>query len=617
MSDSLLDWMETGIAICRAGTLHVIHSNLMFRKCFPNYSNGGDITSRFTNVTAELVSKRLQKHGYFEAETLFCLYDDSPPTRFVVTFKTIEWRGETCWGLTFLDDRRLLEKDALLTQYTHTLERKQREGERVNLELEQQRLNVAQANQSLQTMLDSLNQGYFMFDREGTCQEITSQVCTKILGKNPAGRKLWDVLGIEDPLSCQRLKAWVGFLFNEDQDFEDLVALGPKVFLHTPQRYITLEYRLAKPASGTGAEYVVAIATDQSEVYEAKQQAEREYAYSNCILRIVKSRTRFLELIRESKVSFLRVREELRRDQPKWPVIGRLMHTFKGSVSYFSLFDLQAMAHQFESLLAQKPAENSQVHAQLLPQLQEMETWLGTFLSDHADLIGRQHEEHGRNVDVRLSELTEFGERLKALSGAEALADEFRERFTSEAIGPHFGFFDDVIAIEASRQGKEVLPLEVRNGALRVQMEPLRELMSSFVHIFRNAIAHGIENPHERHDAGKPTPGRVSVEFRRLPNSRLLSNIEDDGRGIDPNAIRQALRERGMGVEAEDEADQQVIQRIFLPGLSTATEVSDISGRGVGLDAVMTEVRKLWGQIQVSSTAGQGTQFRIEIPEIR
>jgi hypothetical protein len=129
-------------------------------------------------------------------------------------------------------------------------------------------------------------------------------------------------------------------------------------------------------------------------------------------------------------------------------------------------------------------------------------------------------------------------------------------------------------------------------------------------------VAHGIETPPERHDSGKDAAGKVRVLFERLPDSKMLIQISDDGRGIDPQAVRVALKKRSLGV-FDHEPDSMVLQRVFTPGLSTSETVTEVAGRGVGLDAVAAAVSKLMGTVLVESETGRGTTFRIEIPEPR
>ncbi|WP_322818761.1 chemotaxis protein CheA [Tepidiforma sp.] len=143
----------------------------------------------------------------------------------------------------------------------------------------------------------------------------------------------------------------------------------------------------------------------------------------------------------------------------------------------------------------------------------------------------------------------------------------------------------------------------------------IEEISDPLVHILRNAVDHGIESPEERRAAGKPETGTISVTAWNQETYIYLS-VRDDGRGIDTVALRRKVVEKGlMSREAAEAAsDDQVVQWIFMPGLSTAKEVTDVSGRGVGMDIVRTNIERLNGQITVSSVAGKGTEVIIQLP---
>ncbi|HMC21068.1 MAG TPA: chemotaxis protein CheA [Thermoanaerobaculia bacterium] len=135
----------------------------------------------------------------------------------------------------------------------------------------------------------------------------------------------------------------------------------------------------------------------------------------------------------------------------------------------------------------------------------------------------------------------------------------------------------------------------------------VEEISDPLMHIIRNALDHGIEPAQERIAAGKEAKGHVSLTAYQQGNSVVI-DVSDDGRGIDPEVIRKAAAKNGL------EATADPYDLLFTPGFSTAAEVSEISGRGVGLDVVKKNIQELKGSIDVISTVGQGTTFRIMLP---
>ena len=143
----------------------------------------------------------------------------------------------------------------------------------------------------------------------------------------------------------------------------------------------------------------------------------------------------------------------------------------------------------------------------------------------------------------------------------------------------------------------------------------IESLGDPLIHLVRNAIDHGIETPEQRVDAGKPEAAMVQLKAFQ-EGDQVIIEVSDDGRGIDPVAIRLKAFEKGMITEekADTMSDQDSINLIFLPGFSTAEEISDLSGRGVGTDVVRTAVEKINGQVTVSSRKGEGTLVRLSLP---
>lgn len=160
--------------------------------------------------------------------------------------------------------------------------------------------------------------------------------------------------------------------------------------------------------------------------------------------------------------------------------------------------------------------------------------------------------------------------------------------------------------------GKEI-ELELRGEETELDKMMVEELTDPLMHIIRNAIDHGIEGAEERAEAGKPAAGTVTIEAYQKGNSVVI-DVRDDGRGIDPERIRETAISRGL-IEQREQVDMaRAIDLLFTPGFSTAAAVSEISGRGVGLDVVKKNIQELKGTIEVLSTPGAGSTFRISLP---
>lgn len=175
-----------------------------------------------------------------------------------------------------------------------------------------------------------------------------------------------------------------------------------------------------------------------------------------------------------------------------------------------------------------------------------------------------------------------------------------------------FGKFRRVVRDLSAELGKEI-ELETQGGDTEIDKNVLDRLSEPLVHMIRNSIDHGIELPQERSASGKPAKGRLRLSARQEAGEILIS-IEDDGKGLDAEAIRKKAVDRGL-ISTEDEISTAELHKlIFAPGFSTAATVSSVSGRGVGMDAVLTTVSALRGSVDVKSYPGQGTRVTLRLP---
>jgi chemosensory pili system protein ChpA (sensor histidine kinase/response regulator) len=169
-----------------------------------------------------------------------------------------------------------------------------------------------------------------------------------------------------------------------------------------------------------------------------------------------------------------------------------------------------------------------------------------------------------------------------------------------------------IVRQSAKQLGKKV-ELDLVGADGEMDRTVIERIIAPLEHMLRNAIAHGIELPAQRSDTGKPEAGSIKISFER-EGPEIVLRIEDDGAGIDVEAVRARAIERDLMQADSQLADIDVMQFILQTGFSTATEVTQISGRGVGLDVVNSEVKQLGGSLHIESTAGLGTLFTVRLP---
>lgn len=222
-----------------------------------------------------------------------------------------------------------------------------------------------------------------------------------------------------------------------------------------------------------------------------------------------------------------------------------------------------------------------------------------------------------RNRLVRLGNTREDEEMAKALGTLDMVTADLQTSVMKTRMQPVkkvFGRFPRLIR-DLSRSLKKEVRLELRGEETDLDKNLVEALADPLIHLVRNAVDHGIEDPDVRASGGKPREGHVLLSAEQ-EGDHILLIIQDDGAGMDPEKLRNLAVKRGMmDVEAARRlTDQECFNLIFQAGFSTKTEISDVSGRGVGMDVVKTKITQLNGTLSIDSILGQGTRIAIQVP---
>jgi two-component system chemotaxis sensor kinase CheA len=177
-----------------------------------------------------------------------------------------------------------------------------------------------------------------------------------------------------------------------------------------------------------------------------------------------------------------------------------------------------------------------------------------------------------------------------------------------------FSRYPRLVRTLAQETGKQVA-LEISGEETELDKMVIEEVSDPLIHILRNAVDHAIESLEERRHLKKPEEGRIRLAAYHESN-HVVIEVADDGKGIDPQSLKEAALARGICTESDLErmTPKEVLNLILMPGFSTATKVTKTSGRGVGMDVVKKNIEKLNGTLEIDSSVGAGTRFRIKIP---
>lgn len=249
------------------------------------------------------------------------------------------------------------------------------------------------------------------------------------------------------------------------------------------------------------------------------------------------------------------------------------------------------------------------VDVQLLDELMNL---VGELVIDRtrlAQLLGSV--EHGQQQDHAAADLAQTSAHIGRVTA------ELQEKIMRARMLPVeslFKKFPRLVRDVANRAGKDI-SFVMRGEDTELDRSVIEEIGDPLMHLLRNCIDHGIEPADERLRQGKPPQGTVTLAARHEEN-HIVITVRDDGRGIDAEKIRRAALHKGLMPEdaLRRLADTEAVGLIFHPGFSTAERVSDISGRGVGMDVVQKNIERVSGTIEVHTEVGRGTEFRIKLP---
>lgn len=289
---------------------------------------------------------------------------------------------------------------------------------------------------------------------------------------------------------------------------------------------------------------------------------------------------------------------ELVINRARFSQVGRRFKTvFEGKDPTFIAEDAGTQLQQLMDLLRQAGAP---------PEAQARVASLGHSIDSLQQVIRRVHDARGAMHD--------FDEALNTLDRvSEGLQKRIMET-RMVPIGPLFQRFQRLTRDLAKELGKKIeLAMSGENTELDKKM--IDELADPLTHIIRNSADHGIESPADRVNRGKPAAATITLSAYHQGNN-ICIDVHDDGRGIDLQRVREKALERELATEVQlaQMSDHEIVQFIFHPGFSTARQVSDLSGRGMGMDIVKTKLANLNGTVEVETTPGSGTTIKMKLP---
>jgi HPt (histidine-containing phosphotransfer) domain-containing protein/two-component sensor histidine kinase/PAS domain-containing protein len=440
---------------------------------------------------------------------------------------------------------------------------------------------------ALQLILDSMHDGVLLTDLQGLVQPTHSAALVNWFGYPPPDVTLWDYLCHDDPVLAEALELGFDQLGGSFLPFEVAAAQLPSRLWVDGRPFDLAYHAIHKHGHLAG----VSVTVSDARAVVANEQSERRHQELLAVTRhLVRDRAAAhaaLDEIGSLTQALHRSTGETRR---------RHLHTLKGCSAAFGLLDLAASAHRAEDALLEGVRADEAL-SDVVRQWRDTQARL-------EPLLGRSD-----SVQVSPSALQRLRHLLTS-DGPEQRRAALQEldSWSQASFSGLFSLLTDTLPEQARGQGKRVrVTLDHRDMHLPVaEWEPF---VRSLTHVVRNAVVHGIEEPMDRLASGKAEVGTLHLAVERRATGLRLT-IDDDGRGIDWEAVRARAADAGLPHDHHDD----LVAALFHDGVSTREQADDMAGRGVGMAAVDYELRAIGGSVQITTEPGEGTRWVFDLP---
>ena len=491
--------------------------------------------------------------------------------------------------------------------------------------LRERELRLAEVNREIEIMLNNLDEGIFTFSPSGTVNAQHSSRARQLFGimdfENATFSQIFDT----DHDTIAEFQQWLALVstprflanwehFEQLNPIRELISEGdgrPKI--------ITVRYRpIIEDDSLKRIMVLASDVTDQREAEAALNASKRDRESEMArILSLVQndrsSLDGFLEEAKQHADRLLTIESLADTSDDDWTDLCRDLHTLKGNAGSFGFTELESIAHRLEDVIAsvregkeaQESAKWNEERDELLAELDRIEEVRKRLYSSGHDRMGIDRRGYERLLsEIRDDELTDTGEIQRQLWNLDALPfATFCERYQR------------ILELYRQRHDARIDDLQVDTPDQSIHRTFCDVFDDCVMHLVRNALAHGIEKDEVR-EAKNKGPGLIRIAYEESAETAQIT-LSDNGGGIDPEAIMRIAVERRIITEEEGAAlsEDERIELIFRSGFSTQAEANDISGRGVGMDAVRTQIEEYGGTIALDSQLGEGLTVTLTVPK--
>lgn len=480
-------------------------------------------------------------------------------------------------------------------------------------EVESRRAQVA-------SLLDNSGQGFLSFGRDLIVDADSSRACSTFLEGSPDGHDVSDRLFGAGSREADLLRSVVNSALAEDDPFRQEMILSLM-----PGRIDINGYALRLDLRMIGDHRIMAILTDITEEVALSEAVTEERDRSKMISSAVAERDDFFLAVADFRDFIAEARTIIGSgslDLKDIDTMFRHAHTCKGVLGQFGFPSAYAALHTAENGLAEIRDSLAEGHLETAPAnaCLDPEALVEAFEADLgviSEALGKDYMAGGGSTIISAEMAAVIADLANRLLKGEPISLEdpnvlehvsSAAHLTKASLTDILRGYDRIVQQLAARLEKEVEPVSVSGPDIWLDPETYGPMARALVHVFRNAVVHGIESPEDRDEFGKPEAGRIDCSVTR-EDGMIRVRIADDGRGVDVDAVREALGSEGEGLSYD-----AALNKIFEDRVSTIASVDDVAGRGVGLPALRAAISDLGGSISVRTSPGRETVFEFSVP---
>lgn len=449
---------------------------------------------------------------------------------------------------------------------------------------------ISARNRDMRRVLDNVGQGFITLDAAGTMSDERSAIVDQWFGVPESGAKFWTYISSTNA----RVANW--FRLGWASIEEDMLPL--ELCLDQLPRTVEVkdsifEFTYRSILDGERLEQLIVVVTDVT-ARVARERAERGQREMMAIFnRILADKTAF-ELFFSEASGLI---ERITRHSGTPSELKRNVHTLKGNCALYGLESIVTVCHEIEERLG---AEDNVVEARYSDAL--LALW------QQVREVRSQLVRNDEHIQLDREEFEKFLQDLERRVDHDVLASTFVS-WQYEPASKRLALIREQIEHFSKRFGKDYIQVVYGESRLRLPPQSWGPFWSAFAHVIRNAVDHGVERPEERKKAGKPAQATIELGIEKV-DGYVQVRIADDGGGVDWSAI--AARAAAAGLPHTTPAELE--NALFAEGITSRSEATMVSGRGIGLGAVRAMVSDLGGRIVIDSQPGRGTSFKFLLP---